>query len=293
MTAYLFPGQGSQFVGMGLDLYQKCDNAKELFETANTILGFRITDILFNGTSEDLRQTEITQPAIFLHSIIHYFTQITNKPDAVAGHSLGEISALVANGALTFENGLQLVSTRAKLMQDACIKNPSTMAAVLGLNFDDCMDICKESTDHTNEIVGTANDNAPNQIVISGTIAAIHYASNLCVQKGGKVIKLPVGGAFHSPLMQKAQDELANYIQNNITFSNPEFPIYQNVTSLSSRSISEIKKNLIAQVTAPVLWTSTIMNMKNNNINNFVEMPPGKVLSGLVTKILSKINVSL
>lgn len=282
MNAYIFPGQGAQFVGMGLDLYEKSAIAKDLFETANTILGFSITDIMFSGTDEDLKQTKVTQPAIFLHSVI--LSKVLGagfKPDMVAGHSLGEFSALVANGTLLFEDALTLVSKRALAMQKACEITPSTMAAVLGLADADVERICAE----TEGIVVAANYNCPGQLVISGEVEAIHIACEKMKEAGAKrALVLPVGGAFHSPLMEPAREELAAAIEAT-AFSIPACPIYQNVTTTAVTEAAEIKKNLIAQLTAPVKWTQSVEQMIKDGATLFTEVGPGKVLQGLVKKI--------
>lgn len=282
MKAYIFPGQGAQFVGMGLDLYEKYPLAQELFENANEILGFSITDIMFEGTPEDLKQTKVTQPAIFLHSVILSKVMGENfKPDMVAGHSLGEFSALVANGVLNFEDGLQLVSKRALAMQKACELQPSTMAAVLGLQDDVVEKICTE----TSGIVVPANYNCPGQLVISGEVAAIERACETLKEAGARrALVLPVGGAFHSPLMEPAREELASAIEST-NFGTPQCAIYQNVTTTAITDSDEIKKNLISQLTAPVKWTQSIQNMVKDGATLFTEVGPGKVLQGLVRKI--------
>ena len=282
MNAYIFPGQGAQFVGMGLDLYENYPLAKELFEKANDILGFRITDIMFEGTPEDLKQTKVTQPAIFLHSVI--LSKVMGdsfQPDMVAGHSLGEFSALVANGVLNFEDGLKLVSQRALAMQKACELEPSTMAAVLNLPDDVVERICRE----TEGIVVAANYNCPGQLVISGEVAAIETACEKMKEAGARrALVLPVGGAFHSPLMEPAREELASAIENTV-FGNPKCPIYQNVTTTAVMNADEIKENLISQLTAPVKWTQSVQNMIKDGATLFIEVGPGKVLQGLVRKI--------
>jgi [acyl-carrier-protein] S-malonyltransferase len=282
MKAYVFPGQGAQFVGMGKDLYENSVLAKELFEKANSILGFRITDLMFSGTDEDLKQTKVTQPAIFLHSVILAKT-LGNifKPDMVAGHSLGEFSALVSNNALSFEDGLILVSKRAMAMQKACEAVPSTMAAILGLDDNIVEEVCKSIS----EIVVPANYNSPGQLVISGSIPGIDAAIAALTAKGAKrALKLPVGGAFHSPLMEPARKELAEAI-NTTKFSKPICPVYQNVTASAVSDPDQIKQNLVLQLTAPVLWTQTIQNMITGGATEFVEVGPGKVLQGLIKKI--------
>jgi [acyl-carrier-protein] S-malonyltransferase len=280
--AYVFPGQGAQFVGMGKDLYDNSPLAKELFEKANTILGFRITDLMFAGTDEDLKQTKVTQPAIFLHSVILAKTLGESfKPDMVAGHSLGEFSALVANGALTFEDGLVLVSKRAQAMQKACEAEPSTMAAILGLDDAIVEEVCASIP----EVVVAANYNSPGQLVISGSFAGIDKAIAELTAKGAKrALKLPVGGAFHSPLMEPARKELAEAILNT-KFSKPICPVYQNVTASAVSDPEQIKANLNLQLTAPVKWTQTIQSMITDGGTEFVEVGPGKVLQGLIKKI--------
>jgi [acyl-carrier-protein] S-malonyltransferase len=282
MNAYIFPGQGAQFSGMGLDLYEKSPLAQELFEQANNILGFPITDIMFEGSAEDLKETKVTQPAIFLHSVILAKTLGDNfKPDMVAGHSLGEFSALVANGSLTFEDGLRLVSQRALAMQKACELQPSTMAAVLGLDDDIVEKICAT----TSGIVVAANYNCPGQLVISGEVDAINLACETLKEEGARrALVLPVGGAFHSPLMEPAREELAAAIENT-TFSNPNCPIYQNVTANAVIDETAIKANLISQLTAPVRWTQSVQQMIADGATHFTEVGPGKVLQGLVKKI--------
>lgn len=282
MNAYIFPGQGAQFVGMGLDLYEKYPVAQELFEQANEILDFPITDIMFEGTAEGLRETKVTQPAIFLHSVI--LSKVLGEafaPNMVAGHSLGEFSALVANGVLLFEDGLRLVSQRAIAMQKACELQPGTMAAVLSLEDSIVEKICSE----INGIVVPANYNCPGQLVISGEVSAIEEACVKLKEAGARrALVLPVGGAFHSPLMEPAREELATAIENT-TFSNPVCPIYQNVTTTAVTDPEEIKKNVIAQLTAPVRWTQSVRQMIADGATNFVEVGPGKVLQGLVKKV--------
>ncbi|MEO2050991.1 MAG: ACP S-malonyltransferase [Allomuricauda sp.] len=289
MNAYIFPGQGAQFVGMGLDLYENHSVAQELFERANEILGFSITDIMFEGTVEDLKQTKVTQPAIFLHSVI--LSKVLGnsfKPDMVAGHSLGEFSALVANGTLNFEDGLQLVSQRAMAMQKACEIKPSTMAAVLGLEDAVVETICAE----TEGIVVPANYNCPGQLVISGEVDAVNVACERLKEAGAKrALLLPVGGAFHSPLMEPAREELAAAIENT-KFGAPSYPIYQNVTTTAVSDAGEIKKNLILQLTAPVKWTQSVQQMVKDGATHFVEVGPGKVLQGLVKKISPEAETS-
>ena len=282
MKAYIFPGQGAQFTGMGLDLYESSDVAQHLFEDANRILGFHITDIMFEGSAEDLKQTKVTQPAIFLHSVI--LSKVLGdafQPEMVAGHSLGELSALVANGVLTFEDGLQLVSKRALAMQKACEIQQSTMAAVLGLDDTVVEKVCEE----TSGIVVAANYNCPGQIVISGEVEAINKACETLKEAGAKrALVLPVGGAFHSPLMEPAREELAAAIEST-TFNTPTCPIYQNVTTTAVVNPDEIKKNLISQLTAPVKWTQSVQQMIADGASHFTEVGPGKVLQGLLRKI--------
>ncbi|MBA4745883.1 MAG: ACP S-malonyltransferase [Muricauda sp.] len=282
MNVYIFPGQGAQFVGMGLDLYENHSEAQELFEKANEILGFSITDIMFEGTAEDLKQTKVTQPAIFLHSVI--LSKVLGdafKPDMVAGHSLGEFSALVANGTLNFEDGLKLVSQRALAMQKACEVQPSTMAAVLGLEDEVVEKICAE----VEGIVVPANYNCPGQLVISGEVDAVNIACEKMKEAGARrALLLPVGGAFHSPLMEPAREELAAAIES-MEFKIPTCPIYQNVTTTAVSDAEEIKKNLILQLTAPVKWTQSVQQMVKDGATSFVEVGPGKVLQGLVKKI--------
>jgi len=282
MNAYIFPGQGAQFSGMGLDLYENSPLAQELFEQANKILGFNITHTMFEGTAEDLKQTKVTQPAIFLHSVILAKTLGNSfKPDMVAGHSLGEFSALVANGALTFEDGLKLVSQRAQAMQKACEMQPSTMAAVLGLDDAIVEKICAE----TEGIVVAANYNCPGQLVISGDIDAINRACETLKEAGARrALVLPVGGAFHSPIMEPAREELAAAIENT-SFGQPNCPIYQNVTASAVTDETKIKANLILQLTSPVRWTQSIQQMIADGATHFTEVGPGKVLQGLVRKI--------
>lgn len=288
MKAYVFPGQGAQFVGMGKDLYGSSSTAKALFEQANEILGFRITSLMFEGEDEDLKETKVTQPAIFLHSTILAKTLGESfKPDMVAGHSLGEFSALVANGCLNFEDGLVLVYKRALAMQKACEENPSTMAAIIGLEEEVVEEICANITD----VVVPANYNSPGQIVISGSNEGIDKAVAQLSEKGAKrALKLPVGGAFHSPLMEPAKVELAEAI-NSTTFNAPICPVYQNVTTLGTKNPDEIKQNLIAQLTAPVKWTQSVQNMINDGADTFIEVGPGKVLQGLIKKINRQANV--
>ncbi len=282
MKAFVFPGQGAQFVGMGKDLYDNNATAKELFERANDILGFRITDLMFAGTEEDLRQTKVTQPAIFLHSVILAKTMGEEFcPDMTAGHSLGEFSALVAAGALTFDDGLRLVATRAFAMQKACEARPSTMAAILGLTNEQVEEICAS----VDAIVAPANYNCPGQVVVSGVEEGIDAACEKALAAGARrALKLKVGGAFHSPLMQPAHDELAAAIEK-AQFSAPVCPVYQNVDAAPHTDPAEIKKNLIAQLTAPVLWTQIVQRMIADGATEFTELGPGAVLQGLIKKI--------
>ncbi|WP_111709677.1 ACP S-malonyltransferase [Lutibacter citreus] len=289
MKAYIFPGQGAQFTGMGMDLYENYPLAKELFEQANEILGFAITDIMFKGTADQLKQTKVTQPAIFLHSVI--LAKVLGddfKPEMVAGHSLGELSALVANGVLTFEDGLKLVSKRALAMQKACEAQESTMAAVLGLDDAVVEEVCAS----IDGVVVAANYNCPGQLVISGEIEAIDKACAALTEKGARrALKLPVGGAFHSPLMAPAREELAAAIKATV-FSEPTCPVYQNVVAKAVISPDEIKENLIAQLTAPVRWTQCIQAMIADGGTEFIEVGPGKVLQGLMRKIDRSVTAS-
>jgi len=282
LKAYVFPGQGAQFIGMGKDLYEKSTIAKERFEKANEILGFRITDLMFAGTDDDLKQTKVTQPAIFLHSTILATVLGTSfRPDMVAGHSLGEFSALVANRALSFEDGLVLVSKRALAMQQACEKTPSTMAAILGLDDFTVEEVCAS----IKEIVVPANYNSPGQIVISGTNEGIDKAIEILKEKGAKrALKLAVGGAFHSPIMEPAQAELEEAIKST-DFNKPICPVYQNVNARPSTDPEEIKRNLVAQLTSPVRWTQSVINMISDGAYSFVEVGPGCVLQGLIKKV--------
>ena len=289
MKAYVFPGQGAQFIGMGKDLYDGSEEAKAMFEQANNILGFRITDIMFEGTDEQLKETKVTQPAIFLHSVIlAKVLGASFKPDMVAGHSLGEFSALVATGAMNFEDGLKLVSTRALAMQKACEAEPSTMAAILGLDDKIVEDVCKE----VDGIVVAANYNCPGQLVISGAVDAIHLACEKLTEVGARrAIVLPVGGAFHSPLMEPAREELAAAIAET-TLNKPRCPVYQNVTASGVTDTEEIKANLIAQLTAPVRWTQTMHKMIADGAASVTEVGPGKVLQGLFKKVDRKFETS-
>ena len=288
MKAYIFPGQGAQFTGMGKDLYDNSPLAKELFEKANEILGFRITDIMFEGTAEQLKETKVTQPAIFLHSVILAKTLGEDfQPQMVAGHSLGEFSALVANGALSFEDGLKLVSKRALAMQKACEIKPSTMAAVLGLEDKIVEEVCAS----IDGIVVAANYNCPGQLVISGETSAVEQACDAMKEAGAKrALLLPVGGAFHSPMMEPAREELAAAIEAT-TFATPICPVYQNVTATAVSDANEIKKNLIIQLTAPVKWTQSVQQMIADGASSFTEVGPGKVLIGLVGKINKEVAV--
>ena len=288
MKAYIFPGQGAQFTGMGKDLYENSALAKEHFEQANDILGFRITDIMFEGSADDLKQTKVTQPAVFLHSVILAKTLQDFKPDMVAGHSLGEFSALVANGTLSFEDGLRLVSQRAMAMQKACEMEPSTMAAVLGLEDSVVEQVCSD----IDGIVVAANYNCPGQLVISGSTGAVTLACEKMKEAGAKrALMLPVGGAFHSPLMKPAEEELAAAIEAT-QFNQPICPVYQNVTTTAVSDPQEIRKNLVAQLTAPVKWTQSVKSMIKDGANVFIEVGPGKVLQGLVKKIDGSVDAA-
>ncbi len=281
MKAYIFPGQGSQFPGMGKELYEQSPLAKDLFEQANTLTGFRITDLMFSGTDEDLRQTNVTQPAIFIHSVIQAKCLNDFHPEMVAGHSLGEFSSLVANGTLSFEDGLRLVKERANAMQAACEMQSGTMAAILGLDDAIVESICAEIS----PVVVAANYNCPGQLVISGALEGVQLACEKLTAAGAKrALMLPVGGAFHSPLMEPARERLAKAIET-VTFNTPVCPVYQNATAKAYTSSAEIKKNLIAQLTAPVRWTQSVENMINDGASSFTEVGPGKVLQGLVKKI--------
>jgi [acyl-carrier-protein] S-malonyltransferase len=288
MKAYIFPGQGAQFSGMGKELYETSAIAKELFDKANDILGFRITDIMFNGTAEELKETKVTQPAVFLHSVILAKTIENFKPEMVAGHSLGEFSALVANGTLSFEDGLKLVSKRALAMQKACEIKPSTMAAVLGLADNIVEEVCAK----IDGVVVAANYNCPGQLVISGEFTAVEKACEAMKEAGAKrALLLPVGGAFHSPMMEPAREELAAAIEAT-HFSEPTCPVYQNVSANAVFNALEIKKNLITQLTAPVKWTQSVQQMIADGATLFTEIGPGKVLTGLVGKIDKEVAVA-
>ena len=288
MKAYVFPGQGAQFTGMGKDIFDSDELSASLFRKANDILGFKLTDVMFNGTADEQKQTRVTQPAIFLHSVAIALTSESFHPDMVAGHSLGEFSALVANRTLSFEDGLTLVSKRALAMQHACEINPSTMAAIIGLGDKIVEDVCAS----IDEVVVAANYNCPGQLVISGSIKGIEIACEKLKAAGAKrALPLQVGGAFHSPLMEPAREELAEAIHQTI-FSTPICPVYQNVTALPSVNVEEIKKNLIAQLTAPVRWTQLVQNMAKDGATDFIECGPGKVLQGLVKKIVPEATVS-
>lgn len=288
MKAFVFPGQGAQFSGMGKDFYEKSEEFKALFEKANEVLGYRITDIMFDGTDDELKQTKVTQPAVFLHSVVAARSILgTVKPDAVAGHSLGEFSALVISGALSFEDGLNLVLHRAMAMQKACEMRPSTMAAIIALPDEKVEEICASIND---EVVVAANYNCPGQIVISGSVPGIERACELMKAAGAKrALVLKVGGAFHSPLMEPAKQELEEAI-NSVEFHVPSCPIYQNVNALPQTDPAEIKKNLIAQLTSPVRWTQTVRNMVADGVDEFVECGPGSVLQGLIHKVDPLVN---
>lgn len=292
MKAFVFPGQGAQFVGMGKDLYESSDLAKELFNKANEILGYRITDIMFNGTDEELKQTKVTQPAVFLHSVISALCQGENfKPDMTAGHSLGEFSALVAAGALNFEDGLRLVYARAMAMQKACEAQPSTMAAIIGLSDEKVEEICDKVNAGSNVCVA-ANYNCPGQIVISGSIDGINKACEMMKEAGAKrALPLKVGGAFHSPLMQPAKEELEAAIKAT-HFNEPKCPVYQNIDAQPHTNPDEIKENLVAQLTGAVRWTQIVVNMLADGADEFVECGPGAVLQGLIRRANKDVAVS-
>ncbi|CAN5223136.1 ACP S-malonyltransferase [soil metagenome] len=290
MQAYIFPGQGAQFTGMGKDLYDTNPTAKKLFDTANEILGFRITDTMFTGTADELKQTSVTQPAVFIHSVAAALASASFKPEMVAGHSLGEFSSLVANKALSFEDALKLVAKRAAAMQHACEINPSTMAAVLGLDDAKVEEICASIKE---EIVVAANYNCPGQLVISGSLKGIEIAIEKLKAAGAKrALLLQVGGAFHSPLMEPAREELAKAIEST-HFSVPVCPVYQNVNARPSTDVSVIRKNLIDQLTSPVRWTQCVQNMVSDGATNFIECGPGKVLQGLVKKIAPGVGAEM
>ena len=290
--AFVFPGQGSQFPGMGKVYYDNNAFAKKLFEQANEVLGLRISDIMFNGTEEDLKQTKVTQPAIFIHSVIAFRSIENARPDMVAGHSLGEFSALVANGVLGFEDGLRLVSIRAQAMQKACEQTPSTMAAVLALADDKVGEICKQVQEETGEVVVPANYNCPGQLVISGSIKGVEVACEKLKAAGAKrALILPVGGAFHSPLMEPAKQELKQAIEST-HFNSPSCPIYQNVVAKGVVGKEEIKQNLIDQLTSAVRWTQCVEAMINDGASRFTEVGPGKVLQGLIQKINKDVTVN-
>jgi [acyl-carrier-protein] S-malonyltransferase len=290
--AYVFPGQGSQFPGMGKDYYENSAFSKKLFEQANDMLGFRISDIMFNGSEEDLKQTNVTQPAIFVHSVIAYKSQEGVSPQMVAGHSLGEFTALVANGTLSFEDALQLVNIRAVAMQKACLHTPSTMAAVLALDDEKVEAICKAVSEELNDVVVPANYNCPGQLVISGSVDAVKYACEKLKEAGAKrAMLLPVGGAFHSPLMAPAREELAAAIES-VKFHTPTCPVYQNVVAKAVTAPDNIKKNLIDQLTGAVKWTQLVRSMISDGATRFTEVGPGKVLQGLILKIDKSVEVS-
>lgn len=288
MKAYVFPGQGAQFTGMGKDLYDSSSKAKTLFDSADQILGFGITKVMFEGTADELKQTNVTQPAVFIHSVVSALVNDDFRPDMVAGHSLGEFSALVANRTLTFEDGLRLVAQRADAMQNACELNPSTMAAILGLEDQKVEEICAS----IDEVVVAANYNCPGQLVISGSNKGIEIACEKMKEAGAKrALPLPVGGAFHSPLMEPAREQLASAIETT-RFSDPICPVYQNVDAQPHNNVEEIKSNLIAQLTAPVRWTQSVEKMVADGATTFIECGPGKVLQGLVKKIHREAEVS-
>ena len=288
MKAFIFPGQGAQFTGMGKDIYESNTNAKQLFDSANDILGFNITQIMFAGTADELKETKVTQPAVFIHSVAIALSRDSAKPEMVAGHSLGEFSSLVVNQTLLFEDALRLVSKRALAMQKACELNPSTMAAILGLDDKIVEDICAS----IDEVVVAANYNCPGQLVISGSMKGIEIACEKLKAAGAKrALPLQVGGAFHSPLMEPAREELAAAIAAT-NFSKPICPVYQNVNGVPSQDVMEIRKNLISQLTAPVRWTQSVQNMVKDGATSFVECGPGKVLQGLVKKIAPAVEAS-
>ncbi len=290
--AYVFPGQASQFPGMGKNLYDTNAKAKELFEKANEILGFRISDVMFTGTEEDLKQTKVTQPAVFLHAVIAFLTTEHSRPDMVAGHSLGEFSALVANGVLSFEEALRLVAIRANAMQKACEQQPSTMAVILGMEDAKVEEICAKVAAETNEVVVPANYNSPGQLVISGTLKAVETACAELKAAGAKrAMVLPVGGAFHSPLMESAREELKAAIEKAV-FNTPVCPVYQNVMAAAVTEPAQIKQNLIDQLTGPVKWSQSVLAMVADGATEFTEVGPGKVLQGLVQKIAKEVTVN-
>lgn len=290
--AYVFPGQASQFPGMGKNLYDTNANAKELFEKANEILGFRISDVMFTGTEEDLKQTKVTQPAVFLHAVIAFLTTEHSQPEMVAGHSLGEFSALVANGVLSFEEALRLVAIRANAMQKACEQQPSTMAVILGMEDAKVEEICAKVAAETNEVVVPANYNSPGQLVISGTLKAVETACAELKAAGAKrAMILPVGGAFHSPLMESAREELKAAIEKAV-FNTPSCPVYQNVVAAAVTEPAQIKQNLIDQLTGPVKWSQSVLAMVADGATEFTEVGPGKVLQGLVQKIAKEVTVN-
>ncbi|QJB35313.1 ACP S-malonyltransferase [Chitinophaga oryzae] len=290
--AYVFPGQASQFPGMGKNLYDTNEKAKELFEKANEILGFRISDVMFTGTEEDLKQTKVTQPAVFLHAVIAFMTTEHSQPDMVAGHSLGEFSALVANGVLSFEEALRLVAIRANAMQKACEQQPSTMAVILGMEDAKVEEICAKVAAETNEVVVPANYNSPGQLVISGTVKAVETACAELKAAGAKrAMVLPVGGAFHSPLMESAREELKAAIEKAV-FNTPACPVYQNVVAAAVTEPAQIKQNLIDQLTGPVKWSQSVLAMVADGATAFTEVGPGKVLQGLVQKIAKEVSVN-